>query len=391
MMATNLDTLTEARRLASRITDSALDTERSRSVSEQLMSELRAAGLFQLMTPASIGGLEAEPRTIVAAIEELSRADAATGWTVMIGQGAGYLAWLDRDVTARIVERHPRPVIVGSMAPFGQAQPVTGKPVLRITGRWPYNSGCRLADLIFGGFRPAEGGGAEGRRSAVLGENHGPFRFALFSPSQVDIQDTWRAAGLRGTGSHHVAVHDVEVPAELTFDPFGPAREPGPLYRLPYMTYLMTALAGFPLGIARRTVDEYLATVKKKPNTELKLLAETPLAQADLGRCEAAVQAARAGVYEAVDTVWAEALQGVPSPRTRALLTGAVQHAMRTAVEVADTALRACGASQLYEQAPLQRCFRDAQAAAQHIAFGLDAQRRVGAALLGLDVPRAFL
>jgi alkylation response protein AidB-like acyl-CoA dehydrogenase len=340
------------------------------------MSDLRAAGLFQLMTPASIGGLEAEPRTIVAAIEELSRADAATGWTVMIGQGAGYLAWLDRDVTARIVERHPRPVIVGSMAPLGQAQQVTGRPSLRITGRWPYNSGCRLADLIFGGFRAG---------------GDGPFRFALFSPSQVDIQDTWRAAGLRGTGSHHLAVHDVEVPAELTFDPFGPAREPGPLYRLPYMTYLMTAMAGFPLGVARRTVDEYLAVVKVKPNTERTLLAETPLVQADLGRCEAAVRAARAGVYEAVDAVWAEALEGVPSPRTRALLTGAVQHAMRTAVEVTDAALRACGASQLYEQAPLQRYFRDAQAAAQHIGFGLDAQRRVGAALLGLDVPPAFL
>jgi alkylation response protein AidB-like acyl-CoA dehydrogenase len=73
------------------------------------------------------------------------------------------------------------------------------------------------------------------------------------------------------------------------------------------------------------------------------------------------------------------------------LLTGAVQHAMGTAVDVADAALRACGASQLYEQAPLQRYFRDAQAAAQHIGFGLDAQRRVGAALLGLDVPPAFL
>jgi alkylation response protein AidB-like acyl-CoA dehydrogenase len=381
MMATNLDTspVAQARRLASRITDSAQATERDRSVPEQLVGDLRGSGLFQLTTPASAGGLEAEPRTIVETIEELSRADAATGWTVMIGQGAGYLAWLDADVTARIVERHPRPVIVGSMAPLGQAEPVTGRTALRVSGRWPYNSGCRLADLLFGGFRPAEPGGK------------GPFRFALFSPSQVDIHDTWRVAGLRGTGSHDLEVRGVEVPAELTFDPFGPAREPGPLYRLPYLTYLMTAMAGFPLGVARRVVDEYLAVAQVKRTTERKLLAETPLAQADLGRCEAAVRAARAGVYEAVDAVWAEALAGVPSPRTRALLTGAVQHAMRTAVDVADAALRACGASQLYERAPLQRYWRDAQAAAQHIGFGLDAQRRVGAALLGLDVPDAFL
>jgi hypothetical protein len=34
---------------------------------------------------------------------------------------------------------------------------------------------------------------------------------------------------------------------------------------------------------------------------------------------------------------------------------------------------------------------QDAQAAAQHIAFSLDAQRRVGAALLGHDVPVPFI
>lgn len=369
----------EARRIAAGLADRALETERGRSIPDDLAGDLRAAGLFGLMAPRSAGGLETEPRTVVEVVEELSRADASTGWTVLVGQGSGFLAWLDAGVAARIVERHPRPLIVGSMAPLGSAEPVRPeRPALRVTGRWPYSSGCGLADYLFGAFRTSEAAGP-------------PFRFALFEAAQVEIHDTWRVAGLRGTGSHDLAVDGVEVPAELTFDPFGPAQEPGALYRLPYMTYLLTAMAGFPLGVARRVVDEYLAVAAVKKTAERNLLGETPLAQADLARCESAVRAARAAVFETLDAVWAEALVGVPSPRSRALFTGAVQHAMRTALEVTDAALRGCGASQLYEHAPLQRYFRDVQAAAQHIAFGVDAQRRVGAALLGQDVPLAFL
>ncbi|QSB16340.1 acyl-CoA dehydrogenase family protein [Natronosporangium hydrolyticum] len=373
-----LDPVAEARRLADDITAQARDTERQRGISPELTEQLRSAGLFGLLTPKSLGGLECEPSVILETIAELSRADAATGWTVLIGQGGGYLAWLDAEVAAAIVRRVPNPIIVGSMAPLGQAAAGGDGAALRITGRWPYSSGCQAADLVFGAFQTGEQRGA-------------PFRFALFEPGQVEIHDTWRVAGLRGTGSHDLSASDVSVAMERTFDPFGAATEPGPLYRLPYLTYLLTAMAGFPLGVARRVLDEYAAVVQVKRNVERQVLAETPLIQQDLARCESAVRAARAGVLAAMVEVWGEAQEGVPTPVTRALFTGSVQHAMRTAVEVADAALRACGASQLYHHAPLQRCYRDLQAAAQHIAFGLDAQRRVGATLLGQEAPLAFI
>lgn len=363
-----------SRRIAATLPDRALAVESGRGLPPDLLADLRAAGLFALMAPASLGGHEAEPATVISVVEELSRADASTGWTVMVGQGSGYLAWLSPEAAAGLVGGGPVPLIVGSMAPHGTAHP-DGEDAVRLSGRWPYASACGAADHLIAPYRSLSG----------------PPRFALVPAARAVVHDTWHSAGLRGSGSHDFELADAPVPLDLTFDPFGPAREPGPLYRLPYMTYLLTAMAGFPLGTAGRIVAEYREIVQVKRNTERALLADTPIVQAEIGRCEATVASARAYVYETIGEVWEQTRSGAPSPQARARFTGAVQHAMRAALDVADSAMRACGASQLYERAPLQRFFRDVQAAAQHIAFGLEAQRRVGSVLLGRDVPPALI
>lgn len=367
-----------AHRIGESVGQAALDTEQHRTISPELVSVLRDAGLFHLMAPAVLGGLEAEPRIIVETIEELSRADAATGWTVLIGQGAGFLAWLDLGRARDLVTQHPRPIVVGSMAPVGHAEAVpvgeeSEEPALRVSGRWSYVSGCQVADLIFAAFTAPDGAPN--------------VRFGFFTRSQMEVHDTWRAAGLCGSGSHDVSVADAHLPTALTFDPFGPARLPGPLYRLPYQAFLAVAMAGFPLGVARRVVQEYRAVATTKRTVEGVRLADTPAVQADLARWSAAVDAARAGVFEAVERIWREALAGTPSRQGTARFIGAVQHATRTAGEVADSGLRASGAGQIYLHAPLQRCFRDIQAAAAHIAFQRPALSQVGAALLGVEPP----
>ncbi len=42
----------------------------------------------------------------------------------------------------------------------------------------------------------------------------------MFSPDQVEIEDTWNVSGLSGTGSHHFRVDDLFVPADRTWAPF---------------------------------------------------------------------------------------------------------------------------------------------------------------------------
>jgi alkylation response protein AidB-like acyl-CoA dehydrogenase len=73
--------------------------------------------------------------------------------------------------------------------------------------------------------------------------------------SECEILDTWYTTGLRGTGSHDIAIRDVFVPAEHTFSFQDPelVKRPGPLYAFPLMFIAKGAAPA--LGIARRAID----------------------------------------------------------------------------------------------------------------------------------------
>jgi alkylation response protein AidB-like acyl-CoA dehydrogenase len=368
-----------ARVLAAEIAQRSQEIEAARTLPADVVGRFRQAGLFDLALPASLGGLECPPLTILEIVAEMSRADPSAGWTLLIGQGSGFLAWLPPEVAKEIVAETPHPVVASSMAPAGRG--VETADGFRVTGRWPFASGCSHSDWLMAGF-------------SVAGEAVPPVRrMGFFRSADVQIIDTWRTLGLRGTGSHDVAVQDAPVPGKRTFDPWADlSREPGPLYGASMMSFLMMMMAGFPLGVGRRALEEFRATAHRKIRQPSgKAMAEEALVQVAVLRCESALQAARALLVETINAL-AESVRAhgaAPLP-VRARLAAAVVHAMTVACEVVDTAFQHGGASVLYESHPLQRCFRDIHAAAQHVAFGQETRKRLGRAELGLPVP-AFL
>src|SRR4051812_26898941 len=92
--------------------------ERDRELPVELVERLGSLGLFRLAAPSSRGGLESDPVTILQVVEELSRADASVGWTVMIGIATGVtLGYLDPASAAQILA-DPRFLIAGVSAPM---------------------------------------------------------------------------------------------------------------------------------------------------------------------------------------------------------------------------------------------------------------------------------
>jgi len=98
--------------------------------------------LFRLWIPRTLGGEETDPMTLVRVVEEISRADGATGWCVAIGGEYGVFGgYLSPDAAREIFGSDPHVRTAGALRPFGTAVAVDGG--YRVAGRWPLGSGCQ--------------------------------------------------------------------------------------------------------------------------------------------------------------------------------------------------------------------------------------------------------
>src|SRR5437763_14527675 len=91
----------------------APETEAQRRLAPEPADALRESGLLRLGVPATVGGEEATPATILEAAETLARADASAGWIVSIACTASVLAGWMAPAAAREVLGPPDTVAVG--------------------------------------------------------------------------------------------------------------------------------------------------------------------------------------------------------------------------------------------------------------------------------------
>ena len=126
----------------------AAEGDRLRAMPADLVQRVRAAGLFRLNLPMSLGGLELDPATTVRIFEEISYADGSAGWTIVIGNATAFFAWLEPAVARELIGANPDFVSTSMWAPLGRAVPGTSGTDFLLDGRWPFNSGCPHADWL---------------------------------------------------------------------------------------------------------------------------------------------------------------------------------------------------------------------------------------------------
>jgi len=296
---TTLDpSLAAARDLAPLLSDRALVTERLGTLPPDLVAEARRAGLFRLALPRALGGAELEPATIVEVLEETCRADSSAGWTIALGNCTAFLAWLEPGTATELIGDNPEVTSACAFAPTGRLTPATG---FRLDGKWSFLSGCLHADLFICGALVMDG------EQPRMVDQRGPdWRLAVFPAADGSVIENWDVAGLRGTGSHDVAATGLAVPAEHTMASFfEPARHGGPLWRFPFFTLVGTLLVSFPLGVARRALDEFaaLAPTKIRPPGPASIAEEGDV-QVALAQAEGGLQSARAFVFDTLGTLW---------------------------------------------------------------------------------------
>jgi alkylation response protein AidB-like acyl-CoA dehydrogenase len=369
--------------LAPDLSARASEAELLRTMPGDLVGRVRAGGLFRMALPASLGGLELDPVTTIQVVETLSEADGSAGWTVLIGNSTAFFAWLDPTVAKEMIGDDPDFCSTSMFGPFGRAVD-SGDDAFTVSGRWPFNSGCPHAEWLQVGVFVM---GEEGPRIRA-GGTEPDWRFAFVRRESAVIEDTWDALGLRGTGSHHLSLDGVRVPVEHFAAPvYEPARGDGPLSFLGLFDLASIMMAGFPLGVARRAVDEFtvLARTKFRGNPA-NTVAGNGHSQMVLSQAESRLRSARLYVHDVAGAVWDSCCAGNrPPPPLRAELALATCHAMRTAVDAVDSLYRLAGAEAVFTGNPLERCFRDVHAGSQHIIYSAAREQEFARIQMGVD------
>jgi alkylation response protein AidB-like acyl-CoA dehydrogenase len=129
----------------------------------------------------------------------------------------------------------------------------------------------------------------------------------------------------------------------------------GALWRLPLFVVLAPPLAAVPLGIARAALDEANRQAASRRAQMRGSLLDDAVGMAELGRADAQLRSAGAGLLAVLDECWSRAEAGEPIDRAlqaRAFLTA--QLCSDVAVDVCSTAHRLGGGAAAYRASP--RC-----------------------------------
>jgi alkylation response protein AidB-like acyl-CoA dehydrogenase len=367
--------------------------EQERCLPPHLVRELKQAGVFRMTMPRNWGGTELDPLSQLRVLEEISYADGSVGWCATIGCDTGYFSAYMGQAAARDMFDVDM-VTGGNLArTVGQARRVSGG--YRVTGRWPFASGCRHADWMLASCLVYDDD-----VQAISADGVPITRVCFLPPGQCRIIDTWHTIGLRGTGSHDFSVADEFVPEEHSFDyqSLKPMR-PEPLYAFP--AFIAGKFGAVPLGVARAALDAAVELACRSHARPLikgdKFIPRHPaieegFMQAGIAQAEAMIGSARSYLYDQTAQVWQHLVSGHrPSPADVGRYTLAYVNAYRTCREAVDQVYCLAGAAAIFSTSPLDRLLRDMHTMAQHVLAGPQSFEMAGRMLLGAEPVRMFI
>jgi acyl-CoA dehydrogenase len=349
--AARTDWIQVARELGPRFAARAAAGDAQDAFVAENYAELKTKKAFSAGVPAELGGGGATHAEVCAFVRTLAQYCGATALAYsMHAHLVGVAAWRWRNEGAKtdgLLRKVAAEELVlvssgGSdwLAGSGVAERVEGG--YRIRARKVFSSGSPAGDLLV--------------TSAVYTDpEDGPMVLHFPVPLRGDgvrLVDTWRAMGMRGTGSGDVLVEGVFVPDAAV----GVKRPAGRWHPVMHCV----AMIAFPLiysayvGLAEAARDVAVRECAKRR--------EDPATIAAVGLMETELHAARIALGDMVET----AATSKPGPATTTRISTGRVLAGRAALRTAERALEAAGGAAFRRELPLERIFRDVQAARFH-------------------------
>lgn len=377
-----------ARAVAPMIKEAAATIEQTKRLPQHVFEAIADAGLFLVMIPKSVGGHELDFPSFATILETIALADASAAWCVSQGSifSGTYAARMPVDVARSIWIDTPRAVAANTPTPTAKAVVVPGG--YRVTGRCGFSSGSPHAAWIAPQAQIIE----NGQPRLVDGK---PQVIYCFVPhEQVEVHDSWKVRGMRGTGTNDFSVHDVFVPGERTV-PYAnaPLLHDGPVYKIARSLYFATGDALCALSCARNALEAFYELAgSKAPRYQTNLLRDQPATQFTVGKCEITLRSARLYLLDAVQKIWDDTVaNGNPSMENRTNLRIATTHAIHQALDVVRQVYLASGATVVFEGNVIQRMFQDVNVITQHVQARFQHYDTVGKYVLGVPFEEQHL
>jgi indole-3-acetate monooxygenase len=359
----------------------AKDFERARKLAPDFADKLKRAGAFKVLIPADAGGLGASLPEWLEVAMTLAEADASTGWVAAHANITAGIMHASADPRFRD-EFFADPNACAAWSSVPRVEIVEEPYGVRITGSWGFESGCTAATFVGGMISLSPGP-----------EGHPRMVAALAPISEARIEETWDPIGLAGTGSHDVHFDNVFVPWHRTFAwPAGRARAPFPTAAfVPGNWFIAMGASATHLGLARRALDEARNELRGKVDKYTrKPVMENAAVLRSLEAAEGLWFACRAGLREALGTIWDHALRSARAPDEAILAVRvACVTATQRCAEIVRAAYDAAGTNAMRNDGILQRLLRDASCLTHHVSSNLGSYELTGRVRFGID-PLSF-
>jgi alkylation response protein AidB-like acyl-CoA dehydrogenase len=330
-----------------------------------------AEGLLSAGVPAEQGGGGADQRDLSEMLRRLAHG---------CGSTARALAMHSHQVAIPAWRLRHQPAAKAAVEPV--LMRAAGGAVLLSSGGSDWVGSSGRAEKVEGGYKiharkVFASGSPAGTllvTSAIAGDK--VIHFALpFDAPEVKRLDTWRAMGMRGTGSGDVEIDGFFLPDDkvaLT----RPAGEWHPIW-------VITATLAFPLiyavylGVAEAMRDLAVAQAAKRPDSANRRL---------IGELDTALWAARVAQRAMIEV----AEENAPTPDTVNRVMFGRRQVEVQALRVADLAMELAGGAGFYRAMGLERRFRDIQGARYHPMKRDTHMLYAGTLALGEPVARVF-
>ncbi len=404
---TERDWIGRARALKPLLESAAPRIEQAKTMPPDVLEALHNAQVFRMLTPRSVGGAELDLATYAQVVAAIAEGDASTAWCIAQISGSSMCAaYLDPGV-AKEIFGDPNSAFTWGFAtgqPPCRAVPVKGGWM--VNGAWTFASGNRVCQWLGGHTQLCD----EGGKPLLQPDGRPAERTMLFPRSSAMVrEDLWDVVGLVGTGSDSYSVTDLFVPEKYTVVPRGigrdqqlpegvraapepERREQGTLYKHSSQTAYQVGLSSVAIGIARATLDAFIALAKRKsPSSAIQALRDDTWIQARIAQADAKISAASAWLIQLLRNAWDEcSTSGEISFPLRVKIRTACTHQIDEARDAVDMLYIEAGATAIFRSNPFERRFRDMHTISQQVQGSIARMQTVGQYYLGMK-PQLFL